>query len=161
MTTEIIIGRSATMIAEGTHINGNSKPVYSETMGKFWPSLSDAANDIGVAKSNLSHAIKRNKPYNGNVYHFVSDADIPGMLARIQELSTAEEKAKAYDALMAEQEKARAKKEKHDAKIAKTMEKMQRRQKIYERNQAKANKSFDRWMKAQKELENLKGKDAE
>ena len=128
MTTSIIISRESTMTAEGKHVNGCSKPVFCMTTGKVWPSVADAAKEIGVAPCYLSHVMLNKKPYKGNMYRHMSESEscIPAMLARIQALSEVEAKAKAYDEAMEKLEKQRKAEEKKQAQIDKLHEKKQR-----------------------------------
>ena len=107
MKTNVITSREISMTMEGKHINGNSKPVFCETDGKHWPSLSDAAEEIGVRCDNLSRSISNKRPYKGKKYRFMSEADesIPNLLARIQELSEIEEKFKEQERIRKAEEK--------------------------------------------------------
>ena len=160
MTTEIIISRKSTIPAEGEHVNSSSKAVFCETTGECWPSVKDAAKEIGVASCYLSHVICNNEGhYKGNVYKHMSEAEasIPALLARIQALSKMETKAKAYDALMAEQEKTRQEKEKHNAAIAKAEAKVARCEEISKRKHAEADKADELLNDAKVELDILKG----
>lgn len=160
MTTEIIISRESTMSAEGEHINRNSKGVFCETTGKYWPSIKDAAKEIGAASSYLSHVIcNREGHYKGNVYKHMSEAEasIPALLARVQQLSRMEAKAKAYDTLMAEQEAARKAEEKRNAAIAKAEAKVARCEEISKRKHAEADRADELLNEAKVELDILKG----
>ena len=91
--------------AQGTSTRGNRKPIYCITTGMTFSSQSDAANALGVHPSTMSWvATDRMKTVNGLRFcplsavldHFDEIAETTRIMAQ---------KATAYDAIIAEQEK--------------------------------------------------------
>lgn len=54
------------MRAEGKFLSGHKPvPVYCLTLKKFFPSITDAAKELGVSLSAICQAMKRNRPVRG------------------------------------------------------------------------------------------------
>ena len=157
---EIIINDYATINGNGEHTGGATKPVICIDTGMVYTSCTDAAKANGVSLNAMSQCCIGNiKRVKGKRFCYLSKvaSHLDEMTARIQQLSEMEAKAKAYEVLMAEQEKARREKEKHDAAIAKAEAKVARREEISRRKHAEANKADELLNEAKVELDILKG----
>lgn len=162
--TELVLHQSATIQAGGTHINGNSKAVTILEEGKTFGSVTDAAEYLGVHYSMLQgHLHGKYRTVKGKHCFFVSqrDSNYDAMANHINNLyekqSELERKAALWDAYEAEQNAARKAKEAHEAAVAKAMEKVARRQRIYEATMEKAKACNIRLAEAKRELEALNG----
>lgn len=167
--TNISINSNTTIEAYGNHTNGNAKAVIVWEKRKIYTSMTDAADDIGCSIDSISNVI-RGKQSTANGFHVtllskVSE-DFPKMMKYLPDFGMVA-KAKAYDKMMAEQEKARKEEEKkakaiHDAKMA--VLKYEKKCKAADGNltkyQAILDKNYVKLLEAQEKLRLLKGEEA-
>lgn len=154
----------------GTHTNGNAKAVIVWEKVKIFYSMTDAAEDIGCSIDSISNVI-RDKQSTANGFHVTLlskiNEDFPKMMKYLPDF-TVVAKAKAYDKLMDEQEKAR----KAEERKAKALHEAEMEVLKYERKckaadgkltkyQAILDKNSVKLIEAQEKLRMLKGGDKE
>ena len=188
----INITNATTIEAHGNHTNGNTKKCYIVEMDMVCTSFTDAAEVIGCSLDAVSNVI-RGKQKTCYGYHIIdlskAGEAFPQMVNCLsevnstrtkakgktvnvgmsrKELAELRAKAKAYDKLMAEEEKARKRiekaqknKEKHEAKKAKLMFEI-------DQHKSKAGKFYAKYeahtrmqMKAEQKLEALLDKEVQ
>lgn len=152
MTREIIINNKATANANGVHSNGHCKPVVRLYPFKVYTSALDAVKD---PENNISycaltticrneHVYKRNAKGNNFCYLENLNSKLDCMQEKYGNVDELLNKAKAYDAIMAEREEAEKERKRKEAerqakidKKNKLKERIERRERIYERELAK------------------------
>jgi septal ring factor EnvC (AmiA/AmiB activator) len=105
--TTINIQHEANIQAKGIHTHKNNKSVICLETGEVWVSVLDTAKDIGCHPSNLIlHLQGKQRHCKGKHYCYLSrvNESLDAIVTRLRETSAMEEKARAYDAIMAEQE---------------------------------------------------------
>ena len=142
--TTLKIQNEATTQSIGKPRNRNAKPVLCIETGKIYNSVTDAAEDIGTTIDVVSaHLRGKTKTCKGNHFAFVSKANekLGPIMTHIritsEHLSELEFKAKAYDAIMAEQHAREKKQERIDMLLVKKeerAEKMRRREERIQRD---------------------------
>ena len=166
---KINIQNEANVNAAGEHNNGNCDSCIILETGEVFTSQLDLANRLGVSGCAVSNAIcGRQRTCKG--YHIVSLSrlaeGVDVVLSRLRETSVMEEKARAYDAIMAEREalaKAEAKRaeearkaeEKRKADIAKLQDKRAKLNASIEEYSNKWNEAISAVIEVEKELEAL------
>lgn len=156
--TTLKLHNETTIKANGTHVNGNSKAVLCIDTGEVFASMTDAAEHLGVTKSNVSLALNgKIRTCKGKHLCYLSKADehLESITSRIREMQALEEKAAAYDAFMARQEEAARAERERQEKIAKANEKLERRREIVRRLQTQLAEATERVMEVERELEAL------
>lgn len=139
------------------------KPVYCTDNGKRWPSAVACAEDLGVSKLNVYRAC------NGVLktckrLHLCYEEDVAGVQAgmsnTLASMSTEVESMRAelerLRALEKVYNKEQAAKTAHEEAIARAEQRVARRQKIYDKDKARADYSLERLQKAMQELDDLK-----
>lgn len=140
----ITIHNYATVNAEGIHTRSNAKAVYNITKNKIYASSLDAAKDLGANPSTISWGVTgRQKTVKGCRLCLVSE--IPEHFEEIMEANRIrEEKAKAYDELIAKQEATRRANE----NLEKCKERAEKCKNQYEQ-------ALDELIKAEREVQEL------
>lgn len=146
-----------------TTVNKCKKPVYCTDNGKRWPSATECAEDIGASRANVYHAL------NGFIktckgLHLCYEEDVAGtqqqMSNSLATMSTEVEAMRAelerLRALEKQYNKEQAAKTAHEEAVAKAEQRVARRQKIYDKDKARADYSLERLQKAMQELDDLK-----
>lgn len=182
----IIINEKATIKANGNLYSGHCKPIICIETGDVYTSVTDAAEAFGTCVSNMCACLTgKTCTVRGKHFCYVSKANesLDAIVARLRETSKMEEKAKMWDAMIAEQEaarkaeekrleearkeeerrieEARKAEEKRIADLARAAARKQRQQELYERAVAKANEMLEAIAETDMEIANLKGKEEE
>ena len=166
---KINIQNEANIKAKGTHSGTVSKPVICIETGDVYVSLTDAAEAVGTAVTNMSaHLTGRSRHVKGKHYCYLSrvNESLDAIVTRLRETAAVEEDAKKWQAYQAEQEairkaeekraeEARKAKEKHDGEVAKADAKIERCQTIRDRIAAQLAEAERNLMAAQMEREAL------
>ena len=107
--TNITLHNRTEVKAQGKHINGNSKLTVCITTGEVFASMLDAAEKENINPSCISIAIKNvDKGATCKGKRYCRASDVIFYLDEIsRNINEREEKAAAYDALMAEEKAAR------------------------------------------------------
>ena len=124
--TTVNIQHEANINAKGIHTHKNNKSVICLETGEVWVSVLDTAKEIGCHPSNLIlHLQGKQRHCKGKHYCYLSrvNESLDAIVTRLRETSVMEEKAKAYDAMMAEQEAIRKAEEERLEAIRKAEEK--------------------------------------
>lgn len=170
--TTINIQNEANINAEGKLNCHRCKPVICLETGDVFTSIADAAERMGVHKSNMSQHLRgKLRTIKGKHYCYLSRAteSLDVIVARLRETSAMEDDARKWREYQAEQEairKAEEKriaderkaKEEYEANVQKAINKIQRRHKMLERAKQQVNDIINRIMEAEKEYEALTGK---
>lgn len=139
------------------------KPVRCTDNGKGWPSATACAEDLGVSRKMVYHALNGVcKTCKG--LHLRYEEDVVGvqtdMSNTLASMSTEVESMRAelerLRALEKQYNKERAAKLAHEEALAKAEQRVARRQSIYDKDKARADYSFERLQKAMQELDDLK-----
>ena len=148
--------------------NGNCKAVRCLTNGKYYHSVKEAAEDIGVHHSAVSFAIRKGGTCKGKEFGFEQNMEknIMKMASNLSQMEISTTEMAEFYAWKAEKE-AEAKrieaelkaKEMHDAKIAKAKEKVARCEAIVDRYKGKLEMAMNNLMAAEMELEKLIGEE--
>lgn len=138
--TTLKIQNEATIQSEGKKRNRNAKPVLCIETGKVYNSIADASEDLGVSHDAVGHQLRgRTKACKGKHFAFVSkvNENLEPIMSHIRVTSERyaelEFKAKAYDAIMAEQNAKAKKQERIDMLLVKKEEKEARMKRREER----------------------------
>ena len=98
---EVILQKSAKMVAKGKSCNGNTDAVVNVTKAKAYTSCKDAAEDVGVSSGYMSVVCRsENGTAKGNRCFYVRD-----LPEHFEEVLNAFSKAVMYDELMTKKEK--------------------------------------------------------
>ena len=119
---KINIQNEANINGNGNHTKKNCKAVICIDTGEVFTSAADAAEQAGVHFSMMSAVCTgKVRTCKGKRYCYLSKAPehLNSIVTRLREASEMEAKAKMWDKLMAEQEKARREAEQHQQAIAK------------------------------------------
>lgn len=135
----INIQKATNVTAIGVQRNANAKPVFCITDGSVYASVTDAAEKNGVTVGMISTAISgKTKTCKGKRFCFISE-----VMNHLEEISTninaRNEKAAAYDAMIAEQNakrEAQANLAKHQANIEALRLKLEREMALMQEAQA-------------------------
>lgn len=114
--------------ARGTHLRGNSKPVFNITTGEVYVSLSDAAERLGISKGTLSMAVTgKNKTCQGMRFCYVSK-----LTEHIEEISESINKKNAVYNEITSWQRANERVAQHKARIEKLQQKLEDEMKLLE-----------------------------
>ena len=139
------------------------KPVYCTDNGKRWPSATACAEDLGVTRCMVYHVCNGMlKTCKG--LHLCYEEDVEavqtGMSNTLMSMSAEVESMRAelerLRAMEKTYNKEQAAKTAHEEAIAKAEQRVARRQKIYDKDKARADYSLERLQKAMQELDDLK-----
>ena len=103
----IIINEKATIEAKGDFSSGHCKPIICIDTGEVYTSVTDAAEAVGTALSNMCvHLSGKTRSVKGKRFCYLSkvNGSLDAIVTRLRETSEMEAKAKMWDAMMAEQE---------------------------------------------------------
>ena len=128
--------------AVGEHFNGNAKPVYCISTGEIFASVTDAAKAIGSSTNNLSaHLTGVTSHCKGKRLCYLSK--VTEHLTEIaSEFRIRNEKVKAYDKMIAEQEAIRKANEelaKHKANAEKLRTQLEKEMELWKAAEAQLN----------------------
>jgi len=145
--TTLKIQNEANIQSEGRKRNGNAKPVICIETGEVYNSVIDAAEANGIFPQNMSRHLRGKedgyKSLHGKHFVYLSKANesLDPIMTHIrvtsERLAELEFKAKAYDAIMAEQHAREKKQERIDMLLVKKeerAEKMRRREERIQRD---------------------------
>ena len=171
----ITIKEAAKIDAKGNLTSRKCKPVICIDTGEVYTSATDAAQANGTTVFGISQTcLGKTKTAKGKRFCYVQDfpEHLADITARISSMNKGyeemEAKAKAYDAILAEQEaKAKAAEDERKAKekaeadhakaITKATEKLARCRALYERKENELDEAYQRMKAAERELEALNG----
>lgn len=160
----ITIKEAATINAKGKLNSRKCKPVICIDTGEVYTSATDAAQANGTTVYGVSTAcLGKTKTANGKRFCYVQDfpehlADITSRISAMNKGYTEMmEKAKAYDAMIAEQKAKEKEAEAHEKAITKAKEKLERRKAIYARKETELDEAYQHVKEAERELEALTG----
>lgn len=171
----LTIKEKATIEANGKLNSRRCKPVICIDTGEVYTSATDAAEANETTIWSISTAcLGKNKTAKGKRYCYVQDfpehlSDITSRISAMNKgYAEMMEKAKAYDAMIAEQEaKAKAEEDARKAKekaeadrqkaIEKATERLERRRTLYERKHHELDEIYQSMLDAERELETLMG----
>ena len=154
--TTIILNEKATINAEGNHQNKSCKAVICLDDRKVYTSVLDAAKEYGVGSDGISRCCNGKIKYTkGLRFCFLKDVGAH-LDAILSDYSAIAEKAAKYDAIMAEENAAKAAEEKYRADLEKAEEKHSRCKEIYEKAMARALKAEECFNQACAELSFVK-----
>ena len=147
--------------AEGKHTNGNSIPVVCLDTGAVYTSMSDVAEKEGVSVTSVTYALK-SPEHTLKGKRFCRLSQVTQYLSEItQNIRIMEEKAKAYDEILAEQNAIIKAEEERKQAIVKAEEKLARRQEIARKCEERLHQAHDNVAEAERELRELIGDDAQ
>ena len=158
---KILIHDKSEIEAEGKHANGNAIPIICLDTGEVFTSMTDAAEKNGVTVGAMSFALKGTEhTCKGKRYCRISEAT--QYLSEItQNIRTMEEKAKAYDEILAEKNAIVKAEEERLQTITKAKEKLARRKEIAYKCDERLRQAQERVAEAERELRELIGDDAQ
>lgn len=171
--TIINIQNEANVNAEGKLNCYRCKPVICLETGAVFTSITDAAENAGVHKTQMSkHLCGELRTVKGKHYCYLSRSieSLNAIVTRLRETSSMEDDARKWREYQAEQERKRQEeekrleyerkvKEKREFELAKARDKAKRRKEIYERQQAQAEEAKQRYEAAVSELAALENND--
>ena len=170
-TAIINLQNEANVTATGTHVHHCSKPIICIETGETFVSITDAAEHIGVCKSNLSkHLCGNLRSVKGKHYCYMTRSveSLDAIVTRLREASAMEEDARKWRAQEAEKERIRKEeedrinaerkaKEEYEAKKHKAIARILRRKEIANRKAAEFDDASKRVIEAEKEYFDLTG----
>ena len=170
-TAIINLQNEANVTATGTHVHHCSKPIICIETGETFVSITDAAEHIGVNKSNLSkHMCGHVKTIKGKHYCYMTRSieSLDAIVNRLRETAAMEEDARKWREQEAEKERIRKEeearieaerkaREKFEADKKKIEAKIMRRKEIANRKASEFEAAADRVIEAEKEYFNLTG----
>lgn len=141
-TTTIKVQNTSSVNATGEHFNGNAKPVYCISTGEIFASVTDAAKAVDSSVNNLSaHLTGITAHCKGKRLCYLSK--VTEHLDEIaSEFRIRNEKVKAYDKMIAEQEAIRKANEelaKHKANAEKLRTQLEKEMELWKAAEAQLN----------------------
>lgn len=152
---KILIHDKSEIEAEGRHVNGNSVPIICLDTGEVFTSMTDAADKNGVTVGAMSFALKSTE-HTCKGKHYCRISEVTQYLSAItQNIRSMEEKAKAYDTIVAEQNAKIRAEELRQEKLAKANEKLAHRRVMLERIEEQARQMKVRIAETEREIAEL------
>ena len=162
-TTTINIQNEANVNATGMHVHGRSISVVCIDTGDVFVSIIDAAENADTNKAYLATCLRnaddgvcviKGKRY-CYLHRLMESSDM--VLSQLREKSSEAEDARKWREYQAEQEAIRMAEQKRKDDIAKAEAHLERRKAIYERITAEAKRAYELFIKAEQDLQELKG----
>ena len=160
MKKTIIMQNEATMKAEGKLNSAHCKPVICIDDGRTFTSVTDAAEQIGVAVGTMcGHLQGRYKSCNGYQLCYLSAVteNLDTIVTHLRQTSKDSEDARKWREYQAEQEALRKAEEMRQAKIAKLRERVAKCEEKCNDYAAKWNEAMNMKDEVERELESLLG----